>query len=121
MCSTSRRNQTCPRIAHAWSPSVAYIGDTFTLLHACHYCLRRFGLVMLVDGEKLASLLVNAIGAQHALGVSRILTGQGVRQLQHMKRAQCDVCQVADGGRDDIQGRLRIVLLCGRVAGGAQG
>ena len=75
---------------------------------------------MLVYGEQLGAALVDAIGAQQALGVARVLAGQGVGQLQHMQGAQGDVGQIADGRGHHVEGAGRVVLVAGCIGGSGQ-
>ena len=106
----------CAWIADAGGPCVAHVHHALTCLQTGQDLLRGLGLVVLVHGEPLAGGFVDAVGAQQAMAVARILAGQGVGQLQYMQSAQRDVCQVADGGGHHIQGALGIMLRAGCMA-----
>ena len=113
--------QAGARVAHARGAGVTHIGHALALLQPGQHGLGRLGLVVLVHGQQLCAGLVDAVGAQQALGVARVFAGQGVGQLQHMQRAQRDVGQIADGRGHHVQGALRIMLGSRRVVRGAQG
>ena len=83
--------------------------------------LRGLGLVVLVQGQQLRAGRVDAIGAQQALRVARVLAGDRIDDLQHVQRAQRDVGQVADRRRDHVERRLRIMLRARGIARGLQG
>ncbi|MNX74628.1 hypothetical protein D3C86_1060740 [compost metagenome] len=108
-------------VAHAGRAGVAHVGDALALREPRDHGLRGFGLVVLVHREQLGAGAVDAVGAQQALRVARVLAGDGVHQLQHMQRAQRDVGQVADRRGDDIQRALRIMLRARGVERGRQG
>jgi hypothetical protein len=58
--------------------------------------------------------LVEAEVAQQGSAVPRVLAGDGVDDRQHVQGAQAQVGEVADGRRDDVQGRRGILLGAGR-------
>ena len=107
-------------VAHAGRACVAHIRHTLPLLQPLHHLLGRLGFVVLVHGQQLVRAFIDAIGPQQRLGVARVLAGHRVCELQYVQRAQGDVGQVADGRGDDVQGALRIMLRCGRIACGGQ-
>ncbi|CAN6484063.1 unnamed protein product [Victoria cruziana] len=72
-------------------------------------------------GDQGRARALEAIGAQQGLGVARVLTGDGVDELQHVQGAQRDVRQVADGRGHHVERALRIMLASGCVMRGAQG
>ena len=109
------------RVAHARRACIAHIDNPFALLQQVDHLRRALGLVVLVHGEQLAAGLVESVGAQHLLGVARVFAGDMVGQLQHMQGAQGDICKIADRGRHDVQGPLRIMLSTGCFLGSCQG
>ena len=83
--------------------------------------LRSLGLVVLVHGQQGRARFVDAVGAQHLLGVACVFTGNAIGKPQYMQGTQGDVGQVADGRGDNIQAALRIMLRTGRIFGGLDG
>ncbi len=108
-------------VAHAGCAGVADIGDALALREPRDHGLRGLGFVVLVHRQQPRAGAVDAVGAQHALGVARVLAGDGVHQLQHMERAQRDVGQVADGRGDHVERALRIMLRTRGVVRGREG
>ena len=100
---------------------IAGVGDALALSQPIDHALRRLHLVVLVHGQPGAGRLVDAIGAQQSLRVTRVLAGDRIGQLQHVQRPQADVGQVADGRGHDVQRGLPIMLRSRRVTRGGQG
>ena len=97
-------------VADAWGAGVAHIGHPLALAQQGQHLIAGLGLVVLVHRQPLMGRFVDAIGAQQALAVARVLTGNRVGQCQNVQSAQTDICQVANGGAHHVQSGLRVVL-----------
>ena len=91
------------------------------MLQERNHRLRGLSLVVLVQRQQLGAAFVDAISAQQAVRVARVLAGQRVGQLQDVQGAQRDVGGVANRRGDDVQRALRIMLRSGRIVCGGQG
>ena len=74
---------------------------------------------VLMHCKALCRRLVDAVAAHQCAGMARVLTGDGVGQVEYVQRAQADIGQVADRRGHDIQGALRIMLRSAGVVRGA--
>ncbi len=115
-----RLHQSGARVADGRGACITHIGHACALLQALNHHLRTLCLVVLVHCQQLCGSFVNAIGPQQRLGVAGVFTGHHIGQLQHMQRAQADVCQVANRCGHHKQRARPIILVACRLQGCTQ-
>ena len=81
----------------------------------------RLRFVVLVQRQQLGAAFVDAIGAQQAVGVARILAGDDVGKAQNLQCAQADIGQITNRRSHHIEGALRIILGTGCFVCSLQG
>ncbi len=94
------------RVGDAGSAGVAHEGH---LLMAFDFGKKPRHLTMLVEDVVRHAAFVNLIVFQQLGGSSGVLTEDQIHGAKHIQRAQCDVLQIADGSRNDVE------FHCGRI------
>ena len=103
-CRQALTNEQKPRIGNARS---ARIGNQCRSLPVFYPAYILFYLFMLIINMISVTFFINFKMFQQVFGRSCIFTKNKIHLLQNTQRTKCDIFEVADGGRNDVEFKVQ--------------